>query len=221
MQPPCTDDASLELVKPFTGQTNNRRGTLDLVPCHQCRFSMTTSLSTQATGGAEATPSAGHRQYRYYCTHVLILLHNNDSLASIHLHSFGSRYDSPKESFLSLSLECLCLNPFLVSACDLHSGNPDECQYPGDDARDASLHAPISLGASGLQGDSRFGPFEPCRFLDALIEAADVLFSRCAVLISSSFDVALPFFTRCPLAWAPDSLLTRCAGSASGEGRFA
>ena len=199
---------SLELVKPFTGQKSNRCGTLDAVPCQQCRFSMTTSLSTQTTGGSKTVPSAGHRQYRSYCTHVLILLHNNDSLASIHLHSFGSRYHSPKESFLSLSHECLCLNPFLVSACDLHSGNPDECQYPGDDALYACLHAPISLGASGLQGDSRLGPFEPCRFPDALIEVADVLFTRCPLESS-------------PLAWAPDSLLTRCGRSASDEGRFA
>lgn len=162
----------------------------------------------QTTLGAKTAGFPAHRQYRYYCTHLLILLPNNDSLVSIHPHSFGSGYNKPKESFLSLSHDCPSLSPFLVFALNLDSSNADQCHYFGDDVRDAYPHSPISLGASGLQGDIGVMTFWPCRFLDALIEAADVLFTRCGVLISSLFDVALILFTRCPRV-------------ASQEGRFA
>lgn len=146
---------------------------------------------------------AGHRQYRYYSIHLPILLHKDDSISTIHPPSFGSGCHSPKESSLFPSFDGLCLNPFLVSACDLHSGNADECQYPESGVCRVITHAPVSLGASGLQGDSGVGAFEPCGLLDALPWVAAVLFTRCA------------------LAWVPDSLFTRCPRGSSGEGRFA
>ena len=58
MQPPCTDSASLELVKPLTGQTTNRHGILELVPCHQSNSIMTDTTQSKRLENAVA-PSGG------------------------------------------------------------------------------------------------------------------------------------------------------------------
>ena len=58
MQPPCTDSASLELVKPLTGQTTNRHGTLEAVPCHQSSSIMTDTTQSKRLENAVA-PSGG------------------------------------------------------------------------------------------------------------------------------------------------------------------
>lgn len=128
---------------------------------------------------AEARLFAGHRQYRYYSIHLPILLHKDDSISTIHPSSFGSGCHSPKESSLFPSFDGLRPNPFVVFASHSHSRNADECQYPESGLCRVITHAPVSLGACGLQGDSGVGAFEPCGLLDALPWVAAVLFTRC------------------------------------------
>ena len=184
-------------------------------------------LQPSRQGGT--SQSRVHRQYRSYCIHPtpsFSLYHNNKVSYSIHPHCFAYMIDShvpllaPRNQLFPPVVvdEVFSLNP--------HSSNADQCHYPEYDAHDDLPHSPISLGASGLQGDSGVMPLEPCRFLDAMIDVADAFFTRCPALNSSFFEVALILFTRCPLesspfAGVPDSLITRCAHICLQEGRFA
>lgn len=162
----------------------------------------------QATRGAWGRHFAGHRQYRHYSNHLPILLHNNDSIYTIDSNSFGYVFNSHKRSSLSPFFDGLYSNPFVVFACDPDSPNPDECLYAVSRVDCPMLHAPIALGASGLEDDSGIDAFRPGGLLEALPVLAEVFITRCAMQDSAICDVALILFTR-------------CSRVASQKGRFA
>lgn len=136
-----------------------------------------------------------HRQYRYYCNDLPILLHNDDSLCIIDPSAFGFGFHNPTPSSLHPIASPSFIHAFPVVAGDRHSTNPDACPYSV--GVDALADSPVPLGASGLEGDSGVGPLFLAHVPDGLSFLAEILVTRCRKESSGPCDFAATFFTRC------------------------
>lgn len=151
----------------------------------------------QTALGAKTAGFPAHRQYRYYCNDVSILLHNDDSLCIIDPSAFGFGFHRPTPSSLHPDSTPSFIHASPVVASDRHSSNPDACHYSvGVDAV-ALANSPVSLGASGLEGDSGVGPWCLAPGPDGFSFLAEILVTRCLKGSSAPCDVAAIFFTRC------------------------
>lgn len=166
--------------------------------------------SIPQTGEANSLPTGSrpvqlsgrvHRQYRYICIHLPLLLpYIISSLYSINPHAFGFVFNSRTVSSCN-PFELFALpNALQVIPFNRPSSNADRCLYSHVAHCFASVDSTIRCGASGLEVDRGVDRSGSCCLDDqasAAVRASFIFITRCLTANSAVSKVVASVFTRC------------------------